>query len=129
MNYYCNPINVPYRYSIKTDPRDNYRLTVNREAADPSLVLFKGKYYLFASMSGSVWVSEDLVNWESVPLPENIPIYDYAPDIRVVGDWLYFTASNRGKQLRVPVNSCQALIWNGILIWRHSILVGFWKYP
>lgn len=96
MKYFCNPINVPYRYQFKTDPRDHYRLTVNREAADPSLVLFKGRYYLFVSMSGAVWVSDDLAEWESVPLPENMPIYDYAPDVRVIGDWLYFTASNRG---------------------------------
>ena len=42
MKYFCNPINVPYPYQFKRDPRDNYRLSVNREAADPSLVLFKG---------------------------------------------------------------------------------------
>lgn len=96
MKFFCNPINVPYRYSFKKDPRDNYRMTVNREAADPSLVLFQGKYYLFASMSGSVWISDDLANWESAALPENMPVYDYAPDVCVVGDWLYFTASNRG---------------------------------
>ena len=96
MKVFCNPLNVPYPYSFKRDPRDGYRLTVNREAADPSLVLFKGKYYLFASMTASVWASEDLCHWESIPLPDNIPIYDYAPDVRVLGDWLYFTASNRG---------------------------------
>lgn len=90
MKYFCNPINVPYVYQFKTDPRDNYRLSVSREAADPSLVLFKGKYYLFASMSGAVWVSDDLAEWECVPLPENMPIYDYAPDVRVMGEWLYF---------------------------------------
>ncbi len=100
MKYFCNPINVTYPYQFKCDPRDNYRLSVNREAADPSLVLFKGRYYLFASMSGAVWVSDDLAEWESVPLLENMPIYDYAPDVRVVGDWLYFTASNRG----IPCN-------------------------
>ena len=96
MKVFCNPLNVPYPYSFKRDPRDGYRLTVNREAADPSLVLFKGKYYLFASMTASMWASEDLCHWESIPLPDNIPIYDYAPDVRVLGDWLYFTASNRG---------------------------------
>ncbi len=96
MKVFCNPLNVPYPYSFKRDPRDGYRMTVNREAADPSLVLFKGRYYLFASMTASVWVSEDLCHWESVPLPDNMPIYDYAPDVRVLGDWLYFTASNRG---------------------------------
>lgn len=109
MNYFCNPINVPYPYQFKRDPRDSYRLTVNREAADPSLVLFRGRYYLFASMTGAVWVSDDLAAWESFPLPENLPIYDYAPDVCVVGDWLYFTASNRGTpcsfyRTKDPVN-------------------------
>ena len=96
MNVFCNPLNVPYPYQFKYDPRDKGRLSVNREAADPSMVLFQCKTYLFASMTGAVWVSEDMAHWESHRLPENLPIYDYAPDVRVIGDWLYFTASNRG---------------------------------
>lgn len=96
MKYYCNPVNITYPYQFKKEARDNYRLTVNREAADPSMVMYKGMYYLFASMTGSVWVSEDMAEWKSFPLPANMPIYDYAPDVRVLGDWLYFTASNRG---------------------------------
>lgn len=109
MKVFCNPLNVPYPYQFKRDPRDAYRMSVNREAADPSLVLYRGKYYLFASMTGAVWVSEDLAHWESVPLPKDFPIYDYAPDVRVFGDWLYFTASNRGKpcsfyRTKDPVN-------------------------
>ena len=96
MKYYCNPINVPYAYSFKKEPRDNFKLTVNREAADPSMVMYGEKYYLFASMTGSVWVSEDMVSWKAYSLPGNLPIYDYAPDVRVIGEWLYFTASNRG---------------------------------
>ena len=94
---FCNPINAPYPYQFKYDPRDKGRLSVNREAADPSMVMYRGKYYLFASMTGAVWVSEDMAHWDSCPLPDNLPIYDYAPDVRVIGDWLYFTASNRGK--------------------------------
>ena len=76
MRVYCNPVNVPYAYQFKKDPRDRYKMTVNREAADPSMVMFQGKYYLFASMTGSVWVSEDMAHWDSYPLPENMPIYD-----------------------------------------------------
>ena len=56
MKYYCNPINVPYAYSFKKEPRENFKLTVSREAADPSMVMYGEKYYLFASMTGSVWV-------------------------------------------------------------------------
>ena len=54
-------------------------------------------FYIFASMNLSVWVSEDLVNWESHRLPENLPLYDYAPDARVNGDYVYFCASKKGE--------------------------------
>ena len=98
MAYYCNPLNVDYRYQFIADPRNpGGRLQINREAADPSMILFQGRYYLFASMSLSVWVSDDLAHWSSHPLPETLPLYDYAPDVRVVGDWVYFSASRRGR--------------------------------
>ena len=97
MKYYCNPINVPYRYQFNMDPRSGGKLQIDREAADPSMILFKGKYYIFASMNLSVWVSEDMVNWEAHRLPENLPLYDYAPDVRVCGDYVYFCASKKGE--------------------------------
>ena len=95
MKYFCNPINVNYRYQFNQDPRKGGALQICREAADPSLILFKGRYYIFASMTLGVWVSDDLVNWENHRLPEELPLYDYAPDVRVLGDWVYFCASNR----------------------------------
>ena len=94
MKYYCNPINVNYRYQFNMDPRKG-KLEIDREAADPSMICFKGKYYIFASMNLSVWVSEDLVDWEIHRLPENLPLYDYAPDVRVCGDYVYFSASKK----------------------------------
>ena len=97
MKYYCNPINVPYRYQFNMDPRSHGKLQIDREAADPSMILFQGKYYIFASMNLSVWVSEDMVNWESYRLPDNLPLYDYAPDARVCGDYVYFCASKKGE--------------------------------
>ena len=95
MKYFCNPIDVNYRYQFNQDPRKGGALQICREAADPSLILFKGRYYIFASMTLGVWVSDDLVNWENHRLPEELPLYDYAPDVRVLGDWVYFCASNR----------------------------------
>ena len=95
MKYFCNPINVNYRYQFNADPRRGGQLQICREAADPSMILFKGRYYIFASMTLGVWVSDDLVNWENHRLPEELPLYDYAPDVRVLGDWVYFCASNR----------------------------------
>ncbi len=97
MKYYCNPINVPYKYQFNKDPRQDGRLQIDREAADPSMISFKGRYYIFASMNLSVWVSDDLVNWEAHRLPDNLPLYDYAPDVRVAGEYVYFSASKRGE--------------------------------
>ena len=95
MKYYCNPINVNYRYQFNADPRLHGKLQICREAADPSLIRFQGRYFIFASMTLGVWVSDDLVNWENHRLPEELPLYDYAPDVRVLGEWVYFCASNR----------------------------------
>ena len=97
MKYCCNPINVTYRYQFNADPRQGGRLQICREAADPSLIRFRGRYYIFASMTLGVWVSDDLVTWENHRLPEGLPFYDYAPDVRVVGEYVYFCASSREK--------------------------------
>lgn len=95
MKYICNPINVNYRYQFNADPRKDGELQICREAADPSMILFKGRYYIFASMTLGVWVSDDLAHWENYRLPEGLPFYDYAPDVRVIGDYVYFCASAR----------------------------------
>lgn len=96
MKYYCNPVNINYRYQFNADQRKN-KISVCREAADPSMIYFKGKYYIFASMTLGVWVSRDLVEWENHRLPAELPLYDYAPDVRVMGDYVYFCASKRGE--------------------------------
>lgn len=97
MKYFCNPINVNYRYQFNQDPRRGGALQICREAADPSMILFRGRYYIFASMTLGVWVSDDLVNWENRRLPDELPLYDYAPDVRVIGEYVYFCASNRER--------------------------------
>ncbi len=95
MRYYCNPLNINYRYQFNADPRRHGQLQICREAADPSMIYFRGKYYIFASMTLGVWVSEDLAEWENHRLPEELPLYDYAPDVRVMGDYVYLCASAR----------------------------------
>ena len=34
-----------------------------------------------------------MAHWEAYRLPDNLPLYDYAPDVRVVGEYVYFSAS------------------------------------
>lgn len=89
----CNPLDLGYRYQhIKEGPRT----AGFREGADPTLVLFKGKYYLFVSMSAGFWHSDDLLHWRFHAAPDLL-IYDYAPDVRQIGEYLYFCASRRDE--------------------------------
>lgn len=96
-NYICNPLNVDYRFQFHAPANKGEIGQIAREAADPSMILFQGTYYLFASMTLEVWTSKDLANWEQHRLPEYLPLYDYAPDVRVVGEYVYFSASKRGE--------------------------------
>lgn len=90
---WCNPLDLAYRYQhTKEGPRQ----AGFREGADPTLAYFKGRYYLFVSMSAGFWHSADLLNWQFHADP-GLLIYDYAPDVRPVGDYLYFCASRRGE--------------------------------
>lgn len=93
MKTYCNPLDLGYRYQHM---KEGERVAGFREGADPTLVYFKGKYYLFVSMSAGFWYSDDLLHWEFHADPDLL-IYDYAPDVRQVGEYLYFCASRKGR--------------------------------
>lgn len=93
MNTYCNPLDLPYRYQHMNEQGRRYAF---REGADPTLVLFKGTYYLFVSMSAGFFYSDDLLHWNFHVDPDLL-IYDYAPDVREIDGYLYFCASSRSK--------------------------------
>src|SRR3569833_236794 len=82
---FCNPLNLPYRFQLSAPSR--------REAADPTLVRFKGEYWLFASKSGGYWHSTDMTHWQMVT-PKGLPLEDYAPTVAVLNGKLIFTAFN-----------------------------------
>ena len=121
MKYFCNPLNVSYRYQFNYDPRRSNAFQICREAADPSLIYFKGRYYIFASMTLGVWVSDDLANWENHPLPQDLPLYDYAPDVRVMNGWVYFCASRKD-------NACDRYRTRNILEGPYEKIPGTFPY-
>lgn len=88
MKHYCNPINISYKFQ-------HYGKGAHREAADPTLIYFKGRYYLFASMSAGFYYSNDLVDWKWHE-NRNLDMYRYAPDVKQIGDKMIFCASDRG---------------------------------
>ena len=105
-------MNLPYKYNFQKPNMPGLgeaKLSVYREAADPTLELFKGRYYLFPSMTRGFYVSDDMIDWEYHELSAPIPVFDYAPDVRAVGDYLYFSASKRAEpcnfyRTKDPVN-------------------------
>lgn len=121
MKYYCNPVNINYRYQFHVQP-ESTEVSICREAADPTMLCYQGKYYIFASMTLGVWVSEDLAEWKNYPLPEELPLYDYAPDVRVMGEYVYFSASRSG-------HSCNFYRTKDILHGPYEVIKGsfaFW---
>lgn len=79
---YANPVDLPYRYQFRS----------LREAADPTVVWFKERYWLFASHSKGYWWSHDLRTWEFVE-PTGFPVNRYAPTAVVIDGKLFMTAS------------------------------------
>ncbi|HPS13892.1 MAG TPA: family 43 glycosylhydrolase [Prolixibacteraceae bacterium] len=84
----CNPVDISYRFCLDKPSR--------REAADPTIVWYKDRYFLFASKSGGYWHSKDLSDWTFVET-DQIPVEEYAPAAVVMGDTIYFLASSNEK--------------------------------
>ena len=128
MKYLCNPISINYRYQFNADPRLHGKIQICREAADPSMICYHGRYYIFASMTLGVWVSDDLVNWENHRLPSDLPLYDYAPDVRVMGDWVYYCASRRESncdryRTKDPINGPYEKIPGSFPFWDPNLFI------
>lgn len=87
----ANPLNLNYRFQVDTPSR--------REAADPVLEYFNGKYYLFASKSGGYWSSPDLSDWTYIPCKTITTIEEYAPTILVHNNALYYLGSGGKPQI------------------------------
>lgn len=61
---YCNPLNVDYAFVPDKDYSHNNNC--HRSTADPVCILYKDKYYLFATNQEGYWYSSDLSNWHFV---------------------------------------------------------------
>lgn len=93
MAEYCNPLDLNYKYQ-------HYGKSAHREGADPTLIYFKDKYYLFVSMSAGFYYSDDLFHWNWHE-KRDLDMYNYAPDVRQHGEYLYFTSSSRSKSCNI----------------------------
>lgn len=88
---YCNPLCLSSQFSSDQPS--------SPDLDDPTIVLYKDNYFLFASNAGGYWYSGDLLSWKFVPAPD-LPLENNAPTAAVIGDWLYFFTSFSGKMFR-----------------------------
>lgn len=106
---YCNPINL--NYELIGDSKADHNLT------DPTIVLYKDNYFLFASNAGGYWRSSDLLSWKLIS-SANLPLENMAPTAVVIGDWLYFFTSFSDKIYRSknPENGIWEVYTSSLLI-------------
>lgn len=112
---FCNPANLNYRF-MKIDGGEGIR-----EAADPVVVSFKDKYYLFASKSSGYWYSEDFTDWKHVFITDSVlPIEDYAPGLFIHKDHLYYVGSTHGKGMLYRSAAPETGVWEPVKeIWSY----------
>jgi xylan 1,4-beta-xylosidase len=86
---YVNPIDIDYKYNFE---QLNQGISY-RSGADPVIVPHRDAYYLFVTVSGGYWRSEDLIHWSYVT-PTRWPFEDIvAPAALSVRDTLYLLQS------------------------------------
>lgn len=106
---FCNPLNLDYRFMI-IDGGEGAR-----EAADPVVVRFKDRYFLFASKSSGYWHSQDFVHWTHVFIPDSVlPIEDYAPAIFIHNDSMYYVGSTRGESMLYRSAQPEQGVWEPV---------------
>lgn len=91
---YCNPVNIDYGYT----PFEVFsKQGKHRATADPVIVNFKNRLYLFSTNQEGYWHSEDMLSWKFVSrkfLRDNKYIHDLnAPAAWVMKDTLYVYGS------------------------------------
>lgn len=97
---YCNPLNLDYGY---TPFKDYTQWGKHRATADPTITLFKGKYYIFSTNQFGYWWSDDMLHWNFIYRkflrPYNQVQGDElcAPGTLVLGDTLLVIGSTYNK--------------------------------
>lgn len=97
---YCNPVDLDYGWGVF-----KLELPLCRTAADPAIVLFKDKYYLFSTHDvGGYRVSDNLLDWSDRKFNEEVSeaALNYgsyvAPAVAADENYVYFIKLNRDRK-------------------------------
>ena len=100
---YANPVNVDYGYT----PIPNFATQgKHRATADPVIVTFKGKYFMFSTNQWGYWWSDDMLSWKFVSRKFLLPqhkVYDElcAPAVFVMKDAMYVIGSTHNPDFPI----------------------------
>lgn len=100
---YANPVNVDYGYT----PIPNFATQgKHRATADPVIVTFKGKYFMFSTNQWGYWWSDDMLNWKFVSRKFLLPqhkVYDElcAPAVFIMKDAMYVIGSTHNPDFPI----------------------------
>lgn len=89
---YANPMDLAYRFQPPNSMPPSRPAVPFREAADPTVVVYRGEYWLFASHSLGYWRSKNLLNWTFVR-GSGYSVEKFAPTVVVVGGRMLMAVS------------------------------------
>lgn len=104
---YCNPINIDYGYSPIPAAIEQAK---HRATADPLVVAFKGKFFLFSTNQHGYWWSSNMANWNFISRKFLLPrhkVYDdlCAPAAFVLGDSLLLIGSSNNPDFPLWIST------------------------
>lgn len=104
---YCNPVDIDYTYMA----HNAFTGVSYRAGADPAVVNFKGKYFMFVTRSHGYWVSDDMSNWKFIT-PENWYFNgSNAPAAAVRGDEIIVAGDPSGRMAVIHTDSPEVGDW------------------
>lgn len=101
---YCNPVNIDYGY---TPFPANTEGGKHRATADPVIVNFRNKFFLFSTNQEGYWWSDNMLNWNFVSRKFLLPrsafkLHDInAPGVFIMKDTLYVYGSSHQKDFPI----------------------------
>ncbi|WP_029037205.1 family 43 glycosylhydrolase [Salinimicrobium xinjiangense] len=104
---YCNPIDIDYTYVA----HNSYTGVSYRAGADPAVINFNGKYYMFVTRSYGYWVSDDMSNWQFIT-PQNWYFNgSNAPAAAVHGDKVIVAGDPSGRMAIIETETPEVGDW------------------
>lgn len=106
---YCNPIDIDYSYmGVNAAKKVSYR-----SGADPAVINFKGRYFMFVTRSFGYWYSDDMSQWNFVE-PQNWYFRgSNAPAAAVYGDEIILYGDPSGRGVMLHTDNPELGNWEG----------------